>query len=200
MHGQTTGSVLIVTIVFTLFAFVRALPPPTPVTTTPTMVSTSAGFTPSFICLRHRAQTGAAILASTNGTAVTGLELTDTNNVATLSPNGFVGAWTFDNGGVGAWDYCTYKYLNIEDGPQSYKPLTWSFTQKTKHWVAAYGKELRAAASGNVTASSLFLACRKKTSTVKGPPEWDLYLQTGTDLPLSICAQTKLFITNSFST
>lgn len=176
------------------FSQAQAAPLGSSVTSTGTAPQSS----PTFICLKKsREVAGAFIVAATNGTAVSGLQVNDDLNTATLAKEGYIGAWTFNGGAVGAWDYCTYRYLTVDfSGQLSYKPITWSFSKKTTSWIASYGSQLKIRPPSTVEGSSshvqsLFLACKR--SDGKGP--WLLFLQTGTDLPLLVCAQTTLWIT-----
>ncbi|KAG8937850.1 hypothetical protein FRC00_013456 [Tulasnella sp. 408] len=135
------------------------------------------------------AKIGPPIVASTSGTAVSGLELAVDITSATLETAGFTGGWTFSNGGIGAFEGCHNWWLNIGTSAYSYKPLTWAFdNQLTTYWVASEGSTISTAATSPYGAISKFLAC--KTSG-----KWTLYLQTGTDVPAGLtCTTTELFV------
>ncbi|KAG9019338.1 hypothetical protein FRB90_003744 [Tulasnella sp. 427] len=138
------------------------------------------------------ARIGPPIVASTPGTAVTGLQLAVDTTAATLESTGFTGGWDFTNGGIGAFDGCHDFWLNIGASSKSYKPLSWAFdNQITTNWVAAPGSKVTANATSTYAATSKFLACKESG-------KWRLYLQTGTDKPAGeTCTTTELTVKSS---
>ncbi|KAG9019330.1 hypothetical protein FRB90_003736, partial [Tulasnella sp. 427] len=66
------------------------------------------------------------IEATTPGTPVYGLELTDSSGTATLTSNGLHSGWKFTKGGIAAFEGvgCAYKYLNIVASTHPWKPLS----------------------------------------------------------------------------
>lgn len=138
------------------------------------------------------ARIGPPIVASTTGTAVTGLQLAVDITSATLETVGFNGGYSFSNGGIAAFEGCHNWYLNIGTSSHSYKPLTWAFDdQETTSWVASAGSTISTAATSPYGAVSQFLACEQSG-------KWTLYLQTGTDVPSGLtCTTTELFASTS---
>ncbi|KAG8984819.1 hypothetical protein FRB93_006307 [Tulasnella sp. JGI-2019a] len=129
---------------------------------------------------------GPPIVAISSNSMVNGLELTDSAYQASLAVNGFNGGYGF-NGGIGAFDGCHYFYLNIVPSIKSYKQLVWQFDDKvTTTWGVGTNGIINTRASKDYPASSTFLACPG------GSGRWFLYLQTGTDKPLSHCYNTQL--------
>ncbi|KAG8948769.1 hypothetical protein FRC04_009380 [Tulasnella sp. 424] len=108
-----------------LGAFLFSQAQAAPLGSSATSTGTAPRSSPTFICLKKaRDVAGAFIVAATNGTAVSGLQVNDDLNTATLAKEGYIGAWTFNGGVVGAWDYCTYRYLTVDfSGKLSYKPM-----------------------------------------------------------------------------
>ncbi|KAG8927946.1 hypothetical protein FRC03_007269 [Tulasnella sp. 419] len=79
-------------------------------------------------------------------------------------------------------------YFTIDEAyPFSYKPLYWTEGPKTTYWSIAPGKELSTAERSPYGAVGTFLACGD---------EWELYLQTGDDVPPDVyCEKTTLLLT-----
>ncbi|KAG8990910.1 hypothetical protein FRB93_002982 [Tulasnella sp. JGI-2019a] len=129
------------------------------------------------------------VVAITNGTAVTGLELYGTSTSASLQASGYKQGWGFGNGGVAVDDQCHSLWFNIGESVYSYKPLSFAFdNQISTNWIGGSTSPLVAGTTAEYTATSTFLAC---PSAVVGV--WALYLQTGSDLPTGlVCATTQL--------
>ncbi|KAG8947512.1 hypothetical protein FRC04_010693 [Tulasnella sp. 424] len=131
---------------------------------------------------------GPSITAITPGTAVTGLELARSSTGAvTLAASGFETLISYNNGGIGEFEFCHYYWLNIGTSTHSYKPLSWGYDdEETLNWSAGSGQIVTALGSSTYSTTSTFLACNESGS-------WALYLQTGTDVPPGVtCVATQL--------
>ncbi|KAG8972406.1 hypothetical protein FRC05_010117 [Tulasnella sp. 425] len=144
--------------------------------------------------------------ATTPGTPVYGLELTDSSGLATLTSNGLHSGWNFANGGIAAFEGvgCAYKYLNIVASTHPWKPLIWQSTQSTNTWKASPGSTITALATSSYGQTSTFLACRRP-SAASGSTTWALFLLTDNVLPsatddslgdivVSTCTKTVLYV------
>ncbi|KAG8947488.1 hypothetical protein FRC04_010669 [Tulasnella sp. 424] len=144
------------------------------------------------------------VTASTNGTAVYGLQLSDQGGIATLTQAGLHSGWSFGNGGLG-FPWCpTSTWLNIVDSTHPWKPLVWGGSQGTSTWKADYSSYLTATATATYAETGDFLACQPLTTTASSPT-WTLFLLTGGALPtasdetlsavnVSSCVKTTLYI------
>ncbi|KAG8992351.1 hypothetical protein FRB94_011705 [Tulasnella sp. JGI-2019a] len=159
---------------------------------TPTLTTASVPAETTFCLLAYSSP---PITASTNGTAVSGLQLGSLSGIsaatstAVLTANGFVQGWSDLRGGLGVMYECHHFWLNIGNNTASYKPLTWDWDdQLSLNWVVAANGIVTASATNQYNATSNFLACKI------GANQWSLYLQTGTDSPPTeiICATTQL--------
>jgi len=99
-----------------------------------------------------------------------------------LTTLGFHGGLNWADGGLGAYDACHYWWLNVGEGPHSYKPLTWGYDDEiTTSWTGGPAQIL------SVKNRTSFLACPYSDSV------WTLYLQTGSDVPKGAgCVATEL--------
>ncbi|KAG8947498.1 hypothetical protein FRC04_010679 [Tulasnella sp. 424] len=137
------------------------------------------------------------ITAITPGTVVTGLYLSvndtsTTGSAAILSTDTNIGRLGVSEGTIAAYTGpCSPFYLQIGTSDKSYKPLTWDFTEADNIWDADFDKIITAKASG----SSEFLACKPLLSKASDP--YSVYLQTGKDRPVGLCATTKLKISKN---
>ncbi|KAG9006989.1 hypothetical protein FRB95_013540 [Tulasnella sp. JGI-2019a] len=122
--------------------------------------------------------------AITTAPSLSGLQLTNTGGVATLTTHGYSETFSFAGGGFGAFSACSDYWLDI--GPLSTtipnaRTLTWALdtatTPKTTTWKAAYNSTLTALA-GTYPETSTFYACAPNTASSSATPEPTLYLPT----------------------
>ncbi|KAG9006987.1 hypothetical protein FRB93_008253 [Tulasnella sp. JGI-2019a] len=114
--------------------------------------------------------------------SLTGLQLTNTGGVATLTTHGYTETFSFAGNGFGAWSACSYYWLDI-GGPSTTVPgartLTWALnttTPRTTTWKAAYSSNLTALATDEDPQTSTFYACASNTASSSATIGYNLYL------------------------
>ncbi|KAG8883004.1 hypothetical protein FRB97_007377 [Tulasnella sp. 331] len=119
-----------------------------------------------------------------------GFQLTNTDGVATLTTKGYDETFSFAGGGFGAFDACSYYWLDI-GGLSPIIPdarnLTWALdsattatggTPKTTTWQAAYNSTLTSL--GPPTTSTFWACARDTILTSPGTPVvYELFLSAG---------------------
>ncbi|KAG9006982.1 hypothetical protein FRB93_008248 [Tulasnella sp. JGI-2019a] len=152
--------------------------------------------------------------------SLSGFQLTNTDGVATLTTHGYTETFSFAGGGFGAFDACSYYWLDI-GGLSPIVPnartLTWALdiatststataaTPKTTTWKAAYNSTLIALADTYPRTSTFYACARDTILTSPGTPViYELFLSAGLavdpptpvapTVPGYICVATKIFV------
>ncbi|KAG8849141.1 hypothetical protein FRB96_000927 [Tulasnella sp. 330] len=133
-------------------------------------------------------------VASTPGTAVTGLQLANSGGTAVLQANGFNDPMSFDDSQISVFDgFCSPDNLNVgAAGPgESSRILTWSYSENVgpPTWVGAFSQTIQVELTGGTATPAHFLACPSGAAGV-----WTLFLLTGKAEPVDGCVITELAV------